>query len=229
MLNWPGRKPRPLLLMLSLFALLVIYPLFHGGLFGRLALAVLSTAMLVSAVFSARQQRWLKWAAILLGGPWVLTGWANQFFQLGLGGYVANLLSLVCFCGVMIVLNLLRIRRADRVTAHVIYRAVAVYLLLGVFWAGLYGLTQLADPAALNTASRDAGENLFELLYFSFCTLTTLGPGDIVPQSNVARSLAMVEALVGPLYLAVLLARLVAMFRREPPETLPPTAEKDHP
>jgi len=201
--------------MLSLFALLLIYPFFHGGKFGGVVLAALSTGLLLSAVFSARENAWLKWMAILLGGPWVVTSWSSQFVTLNWGWYVANLVSLVSFCGVMIVLNLLRIHHAGRVTRHVIYRAVAVYLLLGVFWAGLFGLAQLANADAMTTTSRKAQDNLFELLYFSFCTLTTLGPGDIVAQSNIARSLVTVEAVIGPLYLAVLLARLVAMFGRE--------------
>lgn len=201
--------------MLSLFALLLIYPFFHGGALGGMVLAGLSTVLLLSAVFSARENAWLKWMAILLGGPWVVTSWISQFIELDWAWYVANLVSLTSFCGVMIVLNLLLIHHAARVTSHVIYRAIAVYLLMGVLWAGLYGLAQLGNPGALTTTSRDAQDNLFELLYYSFCTLTTLGPGDIIPRSNIARSLAMVEAVIGPLYLAVLLARLVAMFGRE--------------
>jgi hypothetical protein len=215
MMSLPSLKSRPLFLVLSLFALLLIYPIFHGGTLAGVVLATIFTVLLISAVFSARENAWLKWMAILLGGPWVVTSWTSQFITLDRGWYVANLFSLVSFCGVMIVLNLLLIHRSLRVTSHVIYRAIAVYLLLGVLWAGLYGLSQLSDPAALTTSSNDAQNNLFELLYFSFCTLSTLGPGDIVARSNMARSMVMIESIIGPLYLAVLLARLVAIFSNE--------------
>ena len=72
----------------------------------------------------------------------------------------------------------------------------------------------LIDPAAL---SQPVGEqNWSTSLYFSFTVLTTLGLGDITPVSTYARSLVMVESIIGPMYLAVLIARLVAMHKRPP-------------
>lgn len=86
--------------------------------------------------------------------------------------------------------------------------AVSIYLLLGLIWARLYELVELVAPGAFRLPE---GETLGtgSLVYFSFVTLATLGYGDISPMNLVARNLAILEALVGQLYLVILISRLV--------------------
>ncbi len=87
---------------------------------------------------------------------------------------------------------------------------VAAYLLLGAIWAEAYALVELLLPAR----SRDpfhAADGARSWLYFSFVTLATVGYGDILPIHPVARSLAMLEAVTGSLFLTILLARLVTL------------------
>ena len=105
------------------------------------------------------------------------------------------------------------------VTGDKLSGAVCVYLLIGVIWSLLFGILEIAAPGSLRFSDADAGVQ--EALrtgapqgattYFSFVTLTTLGYGDIVPVSQAARSLAAVEALLGQLYLTILVARLVGL------------------
>jgi len=97
--------------------------------------------------------------------------------------------------------------------------AVATYLLLGFVWAQAYSLVELAHPEAFRFPEENAhgdtpvlvraSEHRF--LYFSFVTLTTLGYGDITPVRPLARSLAALEAVTGQLFLAITVARLVAL------------------
>ena len=97
--------------------------------------------------------------------------------------------------------------------------AVATYLLLGFVWAQAYSLVQLASHDAFRfpeaVADGDspvlvrASEHRF--LYFSFVTLSTVGYGDITPMRPLARSLAALEAVTGQLFLAITVARLVAL------------------
>ena len=126
-------------------------------------------------------------------------------------------LALVAISGVLVLRTVLR---AKTVAAEEIYAAVSFYLLLGLGWATAYAFLDWLDlsPAAF---SRDViprqavgsyeGGQLGELLYYSYITLTTVGYGDIVPTHPITRNLAAFEALTGQLYLAVLLARLVAV------------------
>lgn len=102
-----------------------------------------------------------------------------------------------------------------RVTWHRVQGAVALYLVLGLLFAHLYGLLNVLVPEAFANVppslNADAVFYRGRLLYFSFVTLTTTGYGDILPLHPVARSLATLEAVIGQLFPATLLARLVSL------------------
>lgn len=92
--------------------------------------------------------------------------------------------------------------------------AIAVYLLLGLLWALVYGVISAADPDAftgLEQFSLEQSGAQQPYLYFSFVTLTTLGYGDMSPVSPFARTLAYFEAVFGQLFLAVTIARMVSL------------------
>jgi hypothetical protein len=120
-----------------------------------------------------------------------------------------TLSSLVCL-GLMAILVLIQAFRAGPVTVHRIQGAVAAYLFLGLAWAYAYELVAALAPGAFAAAQPGAlpGRGL---MYFSFVTLTTVGYGDITPVHPAARTLALLEALTGQLYPAILLARLVSL------------------
>ena len=105
---------------------------------------------------------------------------------------------------------LTQVFRRGRVTHVRIQGAIAVYLMLGVAWAHAYHIAAVMHPGAFAAQS---GELVLpsDWIYFSFVTLTTVGYGDITPAIPVAKTLAVGEALTGQLYLAVMVARLVAM------------------
>ena len=90
-----------------------------------------------------------------------------------------------------------------------LFGAIALYLLLGVIWAGAYALVAATVPNAFAGAV-PGHATMFEWGYFSLVTLTTVGYGDVTPVAHVARSLAALEALIGQLYPAIIIARLVS-------------------
>jgi len=99
-----------------------------------------------------------------------------------------------------------------RVTHHRITGAVLLYLTIGQIFVGLYGMVDLVVTHSLSGVSvAEAPKLLSDLIYFSFSMLTTVGYGDIVPVHPIARSLSSVEAIIGQLYPATLLARLVTL------------------
>jgi hypothetical protein len=99
----------------------------------------------------------------------------------------------------------------ERVTTDKIFAAACAYLLLGLCWSQAYQLAFVTDPAAFTLSGSDLSDPGAALNHFSFTTLTTVGFGAISPASKVARTLADLEALVGQLYVAVVLARLVSL------------------
>jgi hypothetical protein len=101
--------------------------------------------------------------------------------------------------------------RAQVINAEQIYAALSVYLLAGLFFGLLHWTIELTWPGSFGAAgaSSPARFSLSTAIYFSFVTLATLGYGDVVPRTEVARGVAVLEAVGGQLYVAVTIARLV--------------------
>ena len=96
-----------------------------------------------------------------------------------------------------------------KVTYHRIIGGVLLYLTIGLTFVALFGFLIIAVPNTFNANQGNFG--IGSLIYFSFVTLTTIGYGDIVPLHPYARGLANIEAIIGQLYPATLLARLVTL------------------
>ncbi len=129
---------------------------------------------------------------------------------------VLGLASSGMFSGFMALTILGRVLEQKKVTLDGIFGGVCAYLFFGLVWAFVYAIIDVADPAAFNFSSSlidESDDSSFRpsglFVYFSFVTLTTLGYGDISPLSEAARSLATLEAIMGPLYMAILIGWLV--------------------
>jgi ion channel len=101
--------------------------------------------------------------------------------------------------------------RAREVGSEQIYAALSAYLLTGLFFGAIHWSIEDTWPGSY-AASSGAPLTISTAIYFSFVTLATVGYGDVVPTSDVSRGVAMLEALVGQLYLAVMVARLVSLY-----------------
>ena len=107
--------------------------------------------------------------------------------------------------------------RRGRVTYHRIVGAILLYLLIAVGFATLFAFVGLSDPGAIKGITFDDDQSLASaLFYMSFVTLTSTGYGDIIPVHPLARSLCNIESVIGQLYPATLLARLVTLEMRDP-------------
>jgi hypothetical protein len=129
---------------------------------------------------------------------------------------VAALLVFASTLGYVVTALLLLVLRARRVSLDTVSGAIAAYLLLAHVWAAVFGLVELLAPGSLRGGGgapviADA-HPLEATLYFALVTLTTVGYGDIVPVTPLARNLAALCAVSGQMYVAVLVAALVARF-----------------
>lgn len=102
-----------------------------------------------------------------------------------------------------------------RVTADKIFAAICVYMLLEYGWTFVYSLLLELQPQSFaitsEVARNDYVDRISQLRYFSFTTLTTVGYGDIVPRSPAARTMTILEAVMGQFYLVALVGRLVGL------------------
>jgi hypothetical protein len=99
--------------------------------------------------------------------------------------------------------------KARVITGDQIYAGICMYVMLGFAFGAVFYLVNILDPQSFDTFT--APQDTPDLMYFSFVTLATLGYGDITPRSNSSRYLAVIEALVGMIYIAVFMARLVSL------------------
>ena len=131
--------------------------------------------------------------------------------------FALTALSLWVMIGLLAAVRALRFAmQATRVDAEHVHAALSAYLLAGVFCGVLYYEIEAAWPGSFVTAATVTKFSIQTAIYFSFVTLATLGYGDIVPRTDVARGIAIVEAVAGQLYLAVLVARLVSLYTHRP-------------
>ena len=141
----------------------------------------------------------------------VLSIFASQSSPIGfvLGSFAAIAVFLV----IAIAYTFKQVATDPVISTNRIIGAIAVYLLLGVLWAVAYKITEIGWPGSFGGFDADTGrEWASEWMYFSFVTMTTLGYGDIGPLSPIARLLAYMQAIVGQLYIATLVAGLVGAY-----------------
>ncbi|AQT67899.1 Ion channel [Anaerohalosphaera lusitana] len=110
-----------------------------------------------------------------------------------------------CFLALTIVVLMHHMFTTKRFTSDMIVGGICIYLLIGILWAIFYDLSLKSSPEAISYS----GDISF--FYFSFVTITTLGYGDIVPASRGVMVLAQCEAVAGQLFIAIFIARLVAL------------------
>jgi len=130
----------------------------------------------------------------------------NAFAYLTLSSF----LLFLCLCTFLVLRQILTDTKVD---LNRIAGAFCAYLMLGFIWSVAYMMLFAMDQSSFHGLPQTADDlRLLDLQYFSFVTMTTLGYGDVAPVSDVARALAAVEALIGQLYLAVLVAALVGAY-----------------
>jgi hypothetical protein len=198
-------------LLVSLAVLMfVIYPFFSLGAFGQIILDVFFSFILISGAFVA-DRGIVKIVAVVLAVLSMLVRWASHLAP-NIETFTWNAVLMLIFSIFATGIVLARVFQKGRITHYRIQGAIAVYLLLGLIWGIAYILVELQAPGSFNLSTSSIGNGLSaELMYYSIVTLTTVGYGDITPVSAAARNLSNLEGLVGQLYPAILIARLVSL------------------
>jgi hypothetical protein len=219
-LNWPvflqGPGKRYILLSLSLLSVILFYPYFMGGEIARAVFAFLISLVLIAATYAIAKSKRYAFFAIILVVPSLLIQWAYFFYETRNLLIASRFASL--FVCVFVIMVLMRdvIRAKTPVPKNIIWGAIAVYLLLGLTWSTFYSIIEILVPGSFAyTLHPDTLLGATDFLYFSFVTIATLGYGDIIPMTAQARSFAILEAITGALYLAILISKLVGMASAE--------------
>ena len=98
------------------------------------------------------------------------------------------------------------------IDSHIISSAISIYVLIGIFWYLLFMFLLMIDPDSFDIRNFNPEMVSIDMIYFSFTTLTTLGYGDITPVSYTAKMWSITEAMMGVMFLAVMISRVVSLF-----------------
>jgi hypothetical protein len=183
----------------------VIPPLVSIGVLPRWAQAVAFSATMAAALVALAPHRAARGLAMAIAAVALVARWtplatdlaAFDVLQASTAGIAA-----ATFAGMLLLDVFSKGRLPDRLLA-----VLLVYLLIGVTWANAYVVADLLHPGALSMPGPE--HPMSEFVYFSFATLTSVGYGDVLPVHPIVRSLAVVEALTGQLYLVTVVARFV--------------------
>ena len=210
---WTEERSLTTLLALLVINLFVLVPMIQEGVGTTPMKDTFFSLLLLAGLLTMTGQKTLQVGFFLFVALTIIVHWERiAFGTAGLSGWDA-LLSMLSLCAFTMVV-LWQVNKKGPVTGHRVRGAVAGYLLLGLSCAYAYALIDILIPGAFqmpaaDLQSRKAQSDAF--LYFSIVTLTTLGYGDITAVHPVARSVVMMEALLGQLYPAILIARLVTL------------------
>jgi hypothetical protein len=209
------RHGRLYYLLVFLVLFIILYSFGAESLAKQLVLDVVLVGVLISAAVLVRQTRRSLIVSLALGIPWVVSVWVDMFVVLDRNLFLLTTATGIAFLIWVTRILLLHVMTARRVTADTIYGAVCVYLLLGLVWSAAYRLLEILSPGSFAGPlgiDPQTGQEIPNYAYFSFTTLTTLGYGDITPVTSPAMAAAILEAIAGPLYIAILISRLVSIY-----------------
>ena len=208
----PLERHKHSLLLALLVLLLLASPIMEEQGAGGVLLAGLFSALLTLGTLVVRRLRRDLIVILALSVSWLYLTWLHPVWTGSLADEIAGVLLAACTLYMAAILLLNVVAAAD-VTHDVLSGAIAVYLLMGIAWAVIYVLIEGIEPGSFALGDTASGTVWDQLLYFSFATLTTLGYGDVLPVTPVARIWAVLESVAGTLFLAVLISRLVGLYK----------------
>jgi hypothetical protein len=204
-----------IILLVCLLALIILFPLLKER--GSVLRDLLLTAIFFSGIFSLDFSTQSLKILLPLGVATSATTWSGHFIRNDIV-HLVDFITTFLFLTAIVILMIRHIARSRKVTATIILSSINGYLLLGVLSAVLLAISDVVHRYIFSSGSQAIlfpGETVPQFndyLYFSFVTLTTLGYGDVAPVSHLTRSIAVIIAVTGQLYMTVLIAMLVGKF-----------------
>ncbi len=208
----PGRY-RHAYLLASLLLVIAVRPFLAERVLGVALIEAFLFATLVAGAYAAAtgRRKFITLGVLAVLSVIVRMAWLTLRHDLLLYGFLGCYIVFYCVVTVLLVQSLFRAQ--DHITADTLYGALSVYLILGLIWSMAYTVLELTTPGSFRFDTEGLlGQSRFDrFLGFSFTTLTTLGYGNVAPTTPRADAMATLEAITGQVYLAVVIARFVAL------------------
>ena len=204
------RMGRFLFLLVSMLLVLILRPFLEGLIHLHLLTSIFLSLILFSGTYALSNSKSTLITAVILACPIFLPEWLPFLLETSYFKKIHDIFGILFFAYTAVIL-LSHILKTQEITLDTISGAISVYFLIGFVWAYAYSTLETFQPGSFKIAVNMV-KGIQSFSYYSFVTLTTLGYGDITPLSGPARSLSVLEAIVGQLFLAVLIGRLVGIY-----------------
>jgi len=202
-------------ILLALFlAQLVTAPLFEGSIVADHVADTIGCLFLAAAAYSVRKSRFFKLAIVF--GVCAIMGQISSYFTESHNVLAAINFISCAYLGLVTLLIAASVARQREISADIVMGGLCVYVLMGVFWTGLFVNLELLNPGSFSFGVHGQHpdvESFNRLLFFySYVTLLTIGYGDVIPMSGMAQTLTILEGLIGRFYLVFFMASLVGLY-----------------
>lgn len=198
-------------LLSALLLLLALHPFFAHSAWEPFLLDFFFSLVIIASVFAVSRERTARVVILLLALPILAGRWLVHLFPHD-AVTVFGLAAGAAFVAFVVVKILLYVLGQTKVSSDTIFAALSVYLLFGLCWGLIFALVEQLNPGSFSFPTTEVSIDLLrEFIYYSLVTLTTVGYGDITPTTPVAQGFSNLEAVVGQIYLVVLVARLVGL------------------
>lgn len=197
----------------SLVLFFIVSPFLTADQFSDFVLSVIFSLFIGVSINASAENKWVLAGTLVFGTLSLISYWDMTFFRASSGLDVHHYMVNIVFMALITYAVLSTVARQKNVTKDTMFGAISGYLLIGLAWAFIYLMIDCMSANAFTdhvpaTTSRDLEQHF---IYYSFITLTTVGYGDMVANTNIARMFSWMEAVVGQIYLAVWISQLVGL------------------
>jgi hypothetical protein len=208
-------RRRFLLLFLFLLFSLFLYPYAESTAFGYVAFRFAGSTAIVLSVYAVSRRRAVVFWGLLLAVPAIIQYLRLVRYDVSVFSLSNISLSFV-FDIFIITVMFRRVFSSERPNSETVFGALCIYLMIGFSFTSVYELIERLRPHSFYLAPFSNTHTVldrFDFIYYSFGTMTGLGAAGVTAISNQARSLTVMESILGVLYLAVLISRLMGAYR----------------
>lgn len=211
-------------ILLATVSIFLIVPLFTQSVLSHVLLQSFFTLLFLSIIFLLHQNQTLVYLGAILVTLFIFFD-SLSLYHHSLQYLKIAYLFYTCYVVIGIWVLLRKLFSSPIININLIFCAITIYLLSGVLWGKLYFLISLTVPNSFRNLPDltfekplvEAYNVQFDLMYFSFTTLATLGLGDIYPAQHLAKSLTIMEAVFGQLFIAIVIAKMVSVWTQDDP------------
>jgi hypothetical protein len=205
-------------LFTTLLVMILLAPFIEGEHGGVLARNVINLFVVLSAVAAVGRSLISFLSVLVLAVPALALRWMSMsssnalLIDLALGFDAAVYATAIA-------LLLRYVFDREVMTSDRLWGAASAYLMIGLLWTFIFAIVDRIHPGSFSVRGAVATLELHDLIYFSFSSLTTTGFGDIVPLGRVAKTAATLQVIVGQLFIAILIAKLVGVYPAALPQS----------